>query len=58
MAQAIAGETITLTINGTAISVKVEDASKSEAISARVEDSNSPDYHVGQIYEFSRDLLR
>lgn len=58
MAQAIAGETITLTIDGAAILVKVEDASKSEAISARVEASDSQDYHVGQIYEFSRDLLR
>ena len=58
MSQATAGETITLTIDGQPIIVKVEDASKSESIQAKVVASESEQYVVDHIYEFNRTLLK
>lgn len=57
MAQAIAGEIITLTIDSKRVRAKVEDASKSDTILAKVEESESADYTPGQVCEFSRALI-
>ena len=57
MAQVTAGETITLTVGEHSFTAKVEDASKSESISVKVEASQSPEYKVGQIYEFERSKI-
>ncbi len=48
MPQATAGKTIT---------AKVEDASKSEHISAKVLTSNHPDYTADTLHDFPRSLL-
>lgn len=58
MSQVTAGDVITLTIDGHTLEAKVEDASKSEAISVKIESSNSPDYRAGQIVDFNRDVLK
>lgn len=57
MAQATAGDIVTFVIGEHSITAKVEDASKSECISAKVETSQSADYSVGQVYEFDRKFL-
>jgi hypothetical protein len=57
MAQVTAGETITLTIEGKSVSVKIEDASKSDTILGKVESSGAERYRPGQVYEFDRALL-
>mgnify|MGYP003575121772 CR=1 FL=1 len=57
MSKITAGETVTFTINSQTLTVKVEDASKSEYILAKVEHSSSPDYKVGNVYEFDRNIL-
>jgi hypothetical protein len=57
MSQVTAGSVITLNIDGKSLTVKIEDASKSESILAKVECSSSDDYREGQVYEFKRSLL-
>ena len=57
MSQFIAGQTVTLSIDKEMIALKIEDASKSDTISAEVEDSRSPNYKVRQVYEFDRELF-
>ena len=50
-----AGETTTVRIGDATLMIKIEDASKGETISARVEEVKSGSgYQAGQIYEFSR----
>lgn len=59
MSQAIAGETITIrTEDGAVVEAKIEDASKSDAIQAKVLKSDSETYRVDGIYSFDRALLR
>jgi hypothetical protein len=57
MAKVSAGETVTLKIDGQTVTVKVEDASKSEHILAKVQRSSLPNYQQGQVYKFDRSLL-
>ncbi|WP_113635637.1 hypothetical protein [Nubsella zeaxanthinifaciens] len=57
MAKVTAGELITLNIGNQKITIKVEDASKSDFISGKVESSSSESYKEGNVYEFNRDLL-
>ncbi len=57
MAKLNAGETVSLEIDNFQLKVKIEDASKSEYISAKVEDSTSPNYPIGSIHEFDRKLF-
>lgn len=58
MAQVTAGEIVTFNIGEHTITAKVEDASKSESILAKVESSSSPDHKVDQVYTFDRNNLR
>ena len=58
MAQVNAGDVITIQIDGLPVTAKIEDASKSESIMAKIETSQSPIHHVGQVYEFERSLLK
>ena len=58
MAHVTAGKTVVLAINGHHLRVKIEDGSKSESISAKVEASDSPEYRVGQVYEFDRKYVK
>lgn len=57
MSQFIPGQTVTVSIDNEMIKLKIEDASKSDTISAKVEDSRSSKYKVGQVYEFDRELF-
>lgn len=57
MAKIIAGETLTLKIDGYDLSIKIEDASKSDHILAKVQKSSSPNYKEDQVYQFDRSLL-
>lgn len=57
MAQVIAGETLTLTLNGGVVEVKIEDASKSEAVLAKVMRSEVAGYVPGQVCTFERSQL-
>lgn len=57
MSQATAGETITIHVEGAQLTIKIEDASKSEAVLAKVVASESDAHKVGQVYEFNRALL-
>ena len=57
MSRIIAGQLLTITIDDHTVQVKVEDASKSEAISAKVESSDSEQYRIGLVYDFDRSLL-
>lgn len=57
MSRIIAGQQLTLTIDTHTVQVKVEDASKSDAISAKVESSDSETYRIGNVYDFDRSLL-
>ncbi len=52
-----AGDTVTISVKGVTLVVKIEDASKGESISARIEEvpAGTTGYHPGQICEFSRD---
>lgn len=55
----IAGETVTIEIDGNQVSVKIEDASKGDVVSGRVENVLRGDhYTVGQVYEFDRSKLQ
>ena len=58
MAQVTAGETITLTVDEKTFVAKVEDASKSESISVKIESSQSSNYEVGRIYELDRSKIK
>ncbi|MFN0256801.1 hypothetical protein [Pedobacter ureilyticus] len=58
MAKVIAGEVVSFRIGDFTIQAKVEDASKSDFILAKVEKSSSPDYKDGQVYEFDRNDLK
>lgn len=57
MAKVIAGETVTFTIDNKTVTAKVEDASKSEYILAKVQTSTSSAHKVGNVYEFERSQL-
>jgi len=57
MAQVTAGEIVSLYIDDAIVKAKVEDASKSDTILAKVESSAIPKYQPGQVYEFDRALL-
>lgn len=57
MSKAIASEIVTFTIDGNNVTAKVEDASKSESILAKVESSQSPRHITEQVNEFDRSLL-
>lgn len=54
-----AGETLTVKIDQAKLVVKIEDASKSNVVSARVEaiKAGGDGYKVGQVYQFDRDAL-
>ena len=58
MAQVNAGDVIEIIFEGHPITIKIEDASKSEMILAKIEASQSPNHNVGQVYEFDRSVLR
>ncbi len=58
MAQVTAGEVVTFQIGDFIVQAKVEDASKSNLILAKVETSSSPDHKEGQVYEFDRNSLK
>ncbi len=57
MAQLTAGETLTLTLDGKSIEVKIEDASKSDTFEAKILSSAHPSYNKDQICTFERSLL-
>ncbi len=57
MAQLIAGETVTLTFDGHSVTLKIEDASKSEAVQAKILSSAHPDYREESLHEFKRELF-
>ena len=57
MSQVTAGETITITLETGSVRAKVEDASKSDTIMAKVVSSDSADYVQDNIYEFDRGML-
>lgn len=57
MSQVNAGETITITLESGSVRAKVEDASKSDTIMAKIVSSDSADYVQDNIYEFDRGML-
>jgi dihydroxyacid dehydratase/phosphogluconate dehydratase len=57
MAKVHAGDIITIEIEGQLLTAKVEDASKSETIMAKVESSQASRFTVGTVYEFARNCL-
>jgi len=59
MAQLTAGDVITFTVDGVSMTGKVEDASKGDVFSAKLQqvEPQSAIYHVDGVYEFSRDVL-
>ena len=57
MSQVTAGETITITLETGSVRAKVEDASKSDTIMAKIVSSDSADYVQDNIYEFDRGML-
>lgn len=57
MPKVTAGETLTLKIDGYHLTIKIEDASKSDHILAKVQESASPNYKEGQVCKFNRSLL-
>lgn len=55
----LAGEIVTVEIDGNVLKVKLEDASKSESISGRVESVVSgKTYSVGQVCQFDRSQVK
>lgn len=58
MAQVTAGDIVNFQIGDFTIQAKVEDASKSDFILAKVQSSSSPDHEEGVVYEFERSSLR
>jgi hypothetical protein len=54
------GETVTIHTADSVLVIKVEDASKGDKISARVEsvERSGEHYTVGQIYDFNRDDIK
>lgn len=55
----LAGEIVTIEIDGNVLKVKIEDASKSDFISGRVESVESGEtYTVGQVCEFERAAVK
>lgn len=58
MAQVTAGDIISFQIGDFTVQAKVEDASKSDCILAKVERSSSPNHKAGQVYEFDRNSLK
>ncbi len=55
----IAGETVTIEIDNDLLKLKIEDASKGDVLSGRVESVlRGETYTVGQICEFDRAKLR
>ncbi|HEY9679918.1 MAG TPA: hypothetical protein V6C76_18085 [Drouetiella sp.] len=54
-----AGEIVTIEIDGNVLKLKIEDASKGDIISGRVESVLSGDvYSVGQICDFERTQIQ
>lgn len=54
-----AGETVTIAVGDAVLVVKVEDASKGDTLSARVEEVHSGSgYTVGQICDFDRSNIQ
>jgi hypothetical protein len=50
-----AGETVTIEIENEVLTLKIEDASKGDVVSGRVESVLSGQtYKVGEVYEFDR----
>jgi hypothetical protein len=58
MAQVTAGDIVNFQIGDYTVEAKVEDASKSDFILAKVQSSSSPDHKEGQVYEFKRESLK
>lgn len=58
MAQVTAGETLTLTLDTGRVTIKVEDASKSDSILAKIVQSDSEPHRVGEVMDFDRELLK
>lgn len=58
MAQVTAGDIVNFQIGDYTVRAKVEDASKSDVILAKVQSSSSPDHKEGQVYEFERNHLQ
>ena len=54
MAHVVAGEIVDFVVNGKVVQAKVEDASKSESILAKVVSSQSDNHAIGQVCEFDR----
>ena len=55
-----AGETVKIEVDGEVVTIKIEDASKGESISGKVESvsSQSSKYSVGEICEFDRAKIK
>jgi hypothetical protein len=54
-----AGETVTIEIENDILEVKIEDASKGDVVSGRVENVlRGQTYKVGEVYEFDRANLK
>ena len=54
-----AGETVTIEMENDILEVKIEDASKGDVVSARVENVlRGQTYKVGEVYEFDRANLK
>jgi len=58
MAQVNAGDIITIKVENSTISVKIEDASKSDIILAKVKESALSNFKVDQVYEFDRNSIQ
>ncbi len=59
MSQLTAGEVVTFTVDGVSITAKIEDASKGDVFSAKVQTTTPPSevYRVDGVYEFNRNIL-
>ena len=54
-----AGETVKLEVNGETLTIKIEDASKGDTVTGKVEDVlQSHSYKVGEICEFERAKIK
>lgn len=59
MAQLTAGDAITFKLDGLSITGKVEDASKGDVFSVKLQqvEPESAAYHIDGVYEFKRSIL-
>lgn len=54
-----AGETVTIEVDGETLTIKIEDASKGEVVSGKVENFlRSQTYKIGEVYEFERAKIK